>query len=56
MLTNEVFHAIQVILCLKMGDHEILTLFCWGPRTLRISTTRPLKQNSITEQAAGKDS
>jgi len=29
---------------------------CWGRCSLRISTTRPLKQSSITEQAAGKDS
>jgi len=31
-------------------------MYCWGQYSLRVSMARPLKQNSITEQAAGKDS
>jgi len=30
ILTNEVFHAMHVILSLKLGDHKGLTLFVHG--------------------------
>jgi len=43
----------------KVGDPRVwvdANRRCWGRCSLRISTTRPLKQNSIIEQAAGKDS
>jgi len=30
ILTNEVFHAMHVILSLKLGDHEGLALFVHG--------------------------
>jgi len=40
ILTNEVFHAIHIILSLKLGDHEGLTFFVHGrllKRTLLVA-------------------